>query len=267
MRRALALADDAAVRRRLIPDLVDASSRRGDGDEVGRLLDELRAGDEQDQALETVLGRSGAIRRARSSRCSRDSTRRRASSRRAGDLMGLGRCERARAWVYWAACRHERRPLGMAQRTGAPAAGAGSTILARDVVFGLCLARGSAGSDVAALLRLLDELEDEAAPRRPVISQRVLRSFRARWWYAMAARSTPVRSRAALEDETALLEQMARGSDMAGGTSRGSACHGSTATRRDEAGTAVAGRADGSRRPCTTRTRSANWAVGLCTAR
>ena len=166
MRRALGLADDPAGRRRLIPDLVDGLiETRVHGDEVGRLLDELAAGDDHDHALETVL----RIRSDPTGPLDVLLTRLDEAQNvlaQSGDLVGLGRGECARAWVYWGACR-----MSDAHSAWRSARGhllnAGSTILARDVVFGLCLSAGFGGSDAEAFLRLLDELEDETARAGP----------------------------------------------------------------------------------------------------
>lgn len=214
MRRALRLVGDPTERRRMIPDLVDGLiEMRTHADEVGRLLDELAAGDEQDQALETVLrirsdptGLLGVL-LTRLDEAQNVLTE-------AGDLVGLGRGECARAWVYWGACRM-RDAHSAWRRAREHLLSAGSTILARDVVFGLCLSAGFGGSDAEAFLRLLDELEDETARAGPVTAT-MLRSFRARWSYAMGEVDAGA-LRAALEEETVLLEQVG-GSDLAGAT-------------------------------------------------
>ena len=214
MRRALGLADDPIERRRLIPDLADGLiETRVHGDEVGRLLDELAAGDERDHALETVL----RIRSDPTGPLDVLLTRLGEAQNvlaEGGDLVGLGRGECARAWVYWGACRMSDAHSAW-RRAREHLLNAGSTILARDVVFGLCLSAAFGGSDAEAFLRLLDELEDETARAGPVIST-MLRSFRARWSYAMGEADAGA-VRAALEEETVLLEQVG-GSDLAGRT-------------------------------------------------
>ena len=191
----------------------------------------------------------------RSTSCSRDSTRRRTSSRRAGDLVGLGRGECARAWVYWGACRMS--DAHSAWRSAREhLLNAGSTILARDVVFGLCLSAAFGGSDAEAFLRLLDELEDETARAGPVIST-MLRSFRARWRYAMGevdARCGPRSARGG--------DGVARAGGRVTATWRAGRLERIVIPMLDgdldgmEAGDAVGGRRGRSRRPCTTPTRS-----------
>ena len=205
MRRALALADGPAERRRLIPDLADALvETRTHAEEAGRLLDELAAGDEHDRALETVLRtRSDPagpldVLLARLDEAHKVLTE-------AGDQVGLGRAECARAWVYWGACRMSdahsawRSAREHLQR-------AGSTILARDVVFGLCLSASFGGSDAEAFRRLLDELAADAARAGPAISAS-LHSFRARWRYGIGE-GDAAGVRAAAEAERVLLEQV-----------------------------------------------------------
>ena len=167
MRRALGLADDPTERRRLIPDLVDGLiETRVHGDEVGRLLDELAAGDDHDRALETVLRiRSDPTGPLDVLLARLDEAQRVLAE--SGDQVGLGRGECARAWVYWGACRMSDAHSAW-RRAREHLRNAGSTILARDVVFGLCLSAAFGGSDAEAFHRLLDELEVEAARAGPV---------------------------------------------------------------------------------------------------
>ena len=205
MRRALALADGPAERRRLIPDLADALvETRTNGEEVVRLLDELATGDEHDRALETAL-------RIRSDPAGPlDVLLARLDVAQtvltdAGDQVGLGRAECARAWVYWGACRM-RDAHSAWRRAREHLRSAGSTILARDVVFGLCLSATFGGSDADTFGRLLDELEVEAASAGPAISAS-LRSFRARWSYG-TGEGDAAGVRAAAEEEALLLEQV-----------------------------------------------------------
>ena len=214
MRRALALVDDPAERSRLASDLADALiETREHEEEVGRLLDELAAGDEHARALETVLRvRSDPAGPLDVLLARLDEAQRVLQG--AGDLVGLGRGECARGWVYWGACR-----MGDAhsawRRAREHLQSARSMILARDVVFGLCLSASFGGSDVRAFHQLLDELEDEAARAGPAISAS-LRSFRARWSYGTGEADADA-VRAAVAEETALLEQVGA-SDVAGGT-------------------------------------------------
>jgi class 3 adenylate cyclase len=205
LRRALALADGAAERRRLIPDLADALvETRTQAEEAALLLDELAAGDEHDRALETALRiRSNLNGPLDILLAQLDEAQKVLSD--AGDEVGLGRAECARAWVYWGACRMRdahsawRRARDHLQR-------AGSTILARDVVFGLCLSASFGGSDAEAFRRLLDELEADAARGGPAISAS-LHSMRARWSYGMGD-DDAAGVRAAAEAERSLLEQV-----------------------------------------------------------
>jgi class 3 adenylate cyclase/tetratricopeptide (TPR) repeat protein len=201
--RALALSSEAGERRRLIPDLVDAliESRQRD-EEVGALLDELDEGEPLDRALATVLrikdypggelaellGRldeAGAI------------------LADAGDTVGLARCEAARAWVYWGACR-----MGDAYRAYRRAhdlLSVGSGVARRDVIFGIGLAGIFSGMSVDAFLELLDELDGQAANAGPILAA-TLRSFRARVEYG-AGTGTLEALRAATRTEIEMLEQ------------------------------------------------------------
>jgi class 3 adenylate cyclase len=205
MRRALALADGPAERRRLIPDLADALvETRTNGDEVVRLLDELATGDEHDRALEAALRiRSDPAGPLDVLLARLDVAQKVLTD--AGDQVGLGRAECARAWVYWGACRM-RDAHSAWRRAREHLRSAGSTILARDVVFGLCLSATFGGSDAETFGRLLDELEVEAASAGPAISAS-LRSFRARWSYGMGE-GDAAGVRAAAEEEALLLEQV-----------------------------------------------------------
>ncbi len=214
MRRAAGLADGPAERRRMIPDLADALiETRTNGEEVIRLLDELAAGDEHDHALETVLRiRSDPTGPLDSLLARLDESHKVLTD--AGDEVGLGRAECARAWVYWGACRMSDAHSAW-RRAREHLRSAGSRILARDVVFGLCLSAAFGGSDANAFLRLLDELEDEAARAGPATSAS-LGSFRARWRYGMGEGESGA-VRAALEAETVLLEQVGV-VDIASGT-------------------------------------------------
>ena len=205
MSRALALAGDPAARRRLIPDLADGLiETREHADEVSRLLDELAAGDEHDHALEAALRiRSDPTGPLDALLAQLDESQSVLAD--AGDLVGLGRAECARGWVYWGACRMSDAHAAW-RRAREHLRSAGSTLLARDIVFGLCLSATFGGSDAEAFRRLLDELEDEAARAGPAISAS-LRSFRARWRYG-TGEDDAAAVRAATKEETALQEQV-----------------------------------------------------------
>jgi hypothetical protein len=205
MYRALALARDPAARRRLIPDLADGLiETREHADEVARLLDELAAGDPLDHALEAVLRiRSdptgpldGLLARLDESQSVLEA---------AGDLVGLGRAECARAWVYWGACRTSDAHAAW-RRAREHLRSGGSTLLSRDIVFGLCLSASFGGSDAETFHRLLGELEGEAAHAGPAISAS-LRSFGARLRYG-TGEGDAAAVRAAAEELSAVLEQV-----------------------------------------------------------
>ena len=144
------------------------------------LLDELDAGDAQDRAVATVLrirnDPQGPLRRAhRGARC------RRGGAGAVGDTLGLVRCENARAWVYWGACRAHDSHLAYLRAYALLQRG-DRAILAHDVIFGACVTGIFGGLTADELMQLFDELEP--APRRPGrLLAATLRSFRARVGY------------------------------------------------------------------------------------
>jgi class 3 adenylate cyclase len=104
--RAHALTQDRAERRRFIPDLIDVLDRLGQPAPILALLEELRDGDDVDQARATVaeinLDPMGA------GRTLADCTRLLAEAESvlvpAGDAVDVGRLELGRGVVAWAAC-------------------------------------------------------------------------------------------------------------------------------------------------------------------
>jgi class 3 adenylate cyclase len=202
--RALALVSEPAERRRLIPDLVDGLIESGERDEEVRArLEELDVGDARDRALATVL----RIRNHPTGDLVELLGRlddARAILAEADDAIGLGRCEAARAWVYWGACR-----MGDAHRAYRRAhelfTSAGSGVLQREVIFGVGLSGVFSGMSVDAFLELLDDLESQAANAGPMISA-TLQSFRARAEYG-AGRATIESVHASADAEVAMLEQ------------------------------------------------------------
>jgi class 3 adenylate cyclase/tetratricopeptide (TPR) repeat protein len=205
LRRALALAPDDEIRRRLIPYLADTLiEQREDVDEVDRLLDELGDGDAHDRALAHVLRlqhdpAAGDI-DVRLARLDEAHT----VLGDAGDTLGLVRCERARGWVYWSEARFGaahiayRRALELQRQ-------AGSRVLHRELVFDVCISSSFAGATVEEGRRLFDELEPEAEAAGPLLVT-ALRAFRARLGY-LAGELDDVALRAATDDEMRLLEE------------------------------------------------------------
>jgi hypothetical protein len=203
--RALALLGESDERRRLIPDLVEALvESRGEADDVVALLDELEAGDARDRALATVLRvkdyPTGDV----------DDLLRRLDEAEAvlgdvGDTVGLARCETARAWVYWSACRAGD-AYGAYSRAFELFAGADDRgLVRRDVIFGMCLAAVFSGMPVARFRELLDSLDHQAANAGPLLAA-TLATFRARVEYG-AGTGTLESLRAATRAEIELLEQ------------------------------------------------------------
>jgi class 3 adenylate cyclase/tetratricopeptide (TPR) repeat protein len=204
LRRALALVDDGAGRRRLIPNLADVLIESRDHfDEVGALLDELRQGNAHDRALERVLRVRNDPTGPLGELLGRLDEAQEALAE-AGDVIGLARCESARAWVYWGACR-----MGDAhaayRRANRHLRNAQSRILARDVIFGICVTAVFGGLEADEFRRLLDELDGQAAEAGPLLAA-TLRGFRARLEYG-TGRCDADAVHAAFEDEVALLEQ------------------------------------------------------------
>jgi tetratricopeptide (TPR) repeat protein len=210
LRRALTLAPDGEARRRLIPDLADALIEgREEVDEVDRLLEELEDGDAQDRALATVLGlRHDPASGDAELRLSRIEEAR-AVLESAGDALGLVRCERARAWVYWAEMRFNdahvayRRAFELLRQ-------AGSRALHREMLFDVCLSSAFGGvSTVEERLQVYDELEPEAQLAGPLLAT-TLRAFRTRMRY-LAGELDGVDLRAATDEEVRLLEETGAG--------------------------------------------------------
>jgi tetratricopeptide (TPR) repeat protein len=210
LRRALTLAPDGEARRRLIPDLADALIEgREEVDEVDRLLEELEDGDAQDRALATVLGlRHDPASGDAELRLSRIEEAR-AVLESAGDALGLVRCERARAWVYWAEMRFNdahvayRRAFELLRQ-------AGSRALHREMLFDVCLSSAFGGvSTVEERLQVYDELEPEAQLAGPLLAT-TLRAFRTRMSY-LAGELDGVDLRAATDEEVRLLEETGAG--------------------------------------------------------
>lgn len=211
--RALELAETESDRRRLIPDLADALIESRDREEeVVALLDELDFGDAHDRALATVL-------RLRSYPgggtldgllATLDSAH--AALAESGDTVGLVRCEDARAWVYWGACRM-RDAHDAFLRSFRLQRSVGSSVLLRDVVFGACLAGVFSGLPADDFRRLLDDLADEAAQAGPMLAG-TLEGFRARLEYG-AGRLDADAVLAAAAAEVALLEESGAGTTVA----------------------------------------------------
>ena len=122
----------------------------------------------------------------------------------AGDTLGLVRCESARAWSYFGACR-----MGDAHQAYLRAyehhRRAGSRVLLRDVLFGIGITGVFSGLSVDEFIELLDRLDDEAVAAGPLLAA-TLRSFRARVEYG-AGRGELDELRLATNLECELLEQ------------------------------------------------------------
>jgi tetratricopeptide (TPR) repeat protein len=180
--------------------LIESGDRE---DEIGALLDELDQGDAHDRALATVLRvRNYPAGDLEDLLGQLDAAE--AILVGAGDTIGLGRCEIARAWVYWGACR-----MGDGHRAYRRAddllRSAGSGILHHEVIFGIGLT--AVFSDMAAddFLELLDELDGQAANAGPMLAA-TLRSFRARTEYG-SGKGTLEALHAATSAEVEMLEQ------------------------------------------------------------
>ena len=210
LHRALALVHDGGYRRRVIPDLVDALIEERDDvriEETATLLGELEGGNERDRALATVLRiRDHPDGRFEELLARLDDAE--AVLAGAGDRMGLARAEHARAWVYWGACRgrdaHE-----AYLRAQAHLEAVGSTILQRDVIFGICITGVFGGIPADDLIRLLDELDRSASVAGPLLAATVA-AFRARIEYG-SGRGGIDALRAMADQEVELLEQTGAG--------------------------------------------------------
>ena len=206
--RALALVSDGAVRRRLVPDLADALiERRAFVDEVAVLLEELDAGDAQDRAVATVLRiRNDPQGPLDELIAALDAAA--AALEEVGDTIGLVRCENARAWVYWGACRAHDSHLAYLRAYALLQRG-DRAILAHDVIFGACVTGIFGGLTADELMQLFDELERGPAKTGPLLAA-TLRSFRARVGYG-AGRIGVDELAAAADAEHELIEQTGSG--------------------------------------------------------
>ena len=177
--------------------------------EVDRLLEELEDGDAQDRALATVLRlRHDPAAGEAELRLSRIDEAE-AVLEHSDDALGLVRCQRARAWVYWSEMRFDdahiayRRAFELLRR-------ADSRMLHREMLFDVCLSSAFEGvSTVDERLQLLDELEPDADVAGPLLAT-TLRAFRARMGY-LAGELDAVRVQAATDDEVRLLEETGAG--------------------------------------------------------
>jgi len=211
--RALELAETGTDRRRLIPDLADTLIETRDReDEVVALLDELDAGDAHDRALATVLRLRHYPGGGTLDELLATLDAAHTALAEAGDTVGLARCEDARAWVYWGACRM-RDSHDAFLRSYRLQQSAGSSILLRDVVFGAWLAGIFSGLPADDFRRLLDDLAGEAAQAGPMLAG-TLAGFRARLEYG-AGRLDADAVLAAAAAEVALLEESGAGTTVA----------------------------------------------------
>jgi tetratricopeptide (TPR) repeat protein len=210
LRRALAHVDDASDRRELIPGLIDALIEERDSShatEIAELLDELAAGDAHAGALATVLAtRNDPTGRLDELTARLDRAERALAA--AADSVGLARCECARGWVYWGACRSTAAHDAFL-RAHTHLRDAGSAWLARDVMLGTGLTATFSALPAAAFLALLDRLDESAAEGGPLL-RATLGSLRARVEYA-AGNSGEDELRAALSVERELARQAGAG--------------------------------------------------------
>ena len=202
--RALALAEDPAGRRRLIPDLADAMiDGRAPSGEVVALLDELDGGDARDRALATVLRIrhefTGPLEELLALLADAEE-----ALTAAGDTLGLVRCESARAWSYFGAC-HMAEAHRAYLRAYEHHRRAGSQVLLRDVLFGIGITGVFSGLAVDDFLALLDRMDDQAIAAGPLLAA-TLRSFRMRVEYG-AGRGGLDELRSTTNAELELLEQ------------------------------------------------------------
>ncbi len=206
--RALDLLPEGALRRELIPPLVDARLEANDVVGLLDLIEELERGDERDRAVATAL--RGLVEPAIGSpRTFADLTAAIDGAQplleAAGDLVGAARCEHARAVLAWAECAATR-SYHAAVRCRELLRRAGSTALEADLINTIPGSATFAGRPLHEVEALLDELERDAGDAGPLVAAS-LRTARARTEFA-AGRLSADEARASVVEYADLLRQV-----------------------------------------------------------
>ena len=173
LNRARALVDEGALRRRLIPPLVDARLEVVDVEGLTELVGELDRGDERDRATAAPLRAlvdpaSGSSRSFAELEADVDAAQ--PILERAGDWMGAARCERARAQLAWAECRATKSHRAML-RCLEYLRRAGSTAWQGDLITMIPASAVFAGLPVSEVRAISDALERGATDAGPLLAE------------------------------------------------------------------------------------------------
>jgi class 3 adenylate cyclase len=211
LERAIALLPAGAERSELAVELAEVLIEHGETEAVRQLVVEVEASGERGRANAVALRvLADPIGMASDEEAAARLTEARDVLLERGDLVGAARCERARAWLEWGACRagetHHayRRAYELLRRAGRRA-------WDRDLLQWLQISAGFGGEPVDDVLRLLEEFEQDAADGGPLLAA-ALGSANARSLY-VAGRIDAAAARAAFDREIELLLQT--GSELA----------------------------------------------------
>jgi hypothetical protein len=181
LERARALVDEGQLRRSVIPPLVEARLEVADVEGLTELVGELDRGDEHDRATAAALRAlvdpaSGGSRSFADLQADVDAAQ--PVLERAGDWMGVARCERARAQLAWAECQATKSHRAM-RRCWEYLRRAGSTAWQGDLITMIPASAAFAGLPLAEVRAISDELERDATDAGPLLVESV-RAARAR---------------------------------------------------------------------------------------
>ncbi len=184
LRRAVSLTPAGEERGRLLTELIEALYEAGEPEAADALLAELERESDADRA------RATALRAARSpaAAAAADTTtldNAQAVLEAAGDLLGVARCERARGWAAWVACRSAE-AYHAYRRADDLFRAAGSGALQRERIESILISATASGAPVADVLALADELQD-GLPREAPLAAAALTAVRARIEYDAGA--------------------------------------------------------------------------------
>jgi hypothetical protein len=206
LRRTAALLPEGPVRRSFLGDLAQAAIDAADRESTVELLAELERGDDANRAMAAALWT--AISPPRGSESEFDEAlaaidAAQATLSRAGDTMGVARCQEARAWLCWGRVRRcsltawvdELRTLRQA----------GIVTRQRTVISWIVTAAFQFGLPVDEIRALLDDLEEDASDFGPLLAA-TLQGARARIEYGAGSIDID-QLREATRDEIDLAEE------------------------------------------------------------
>jgi class 3 adenylate cyclase len=206
--RAVELLPEGALRRTLIPPLVDARLEASEVAGLIELVEEMERGNERDRAVATALRGSvepatGSGRPFAELAAAIDDAQ--PVLEAAGDLVGAARCERARAILAWAECQATRSYHAMV-RCRELLRGAGSTMFETDLVNNIPVGAVFAGRPLHEVLAVLDDLDRDAGDAGPLLAAS-LRTARMRAEF-FAGRISAADARANVLEYAELLRQV-----------------------------------------------------------